>query len=310
VRYNLDIRKNPRYKTLPYLLYLLSLKRERPGVIAYEENEKIGCMISIFFLGAIFGASIPYIPTSISGTTTAFFFLYFVTNQNSIRGDLFRLISIRLYTLFVKIMFSLCKELNMTTHVKSIVENIMHLCFILDRKHRIYDRVVKICGYVYYNMILKIWNSVSGKEGGDKGDRGGDEGERKRFPEREYDGRRDERRRPGYDDKRDFDDRRRPNFDDRRRPDFDDRREDRRRSDFDDRRRPDYDDDRRKDYDRYDKRQRPNDDEYRNERRYDDDKYYKRSSREEEEKRPIDKNEDGMDDKKAKSSFWNVLSKK
>merc|ERR1711862_129786 len=93
----------------------------------------------------------------------AFLFLHFVTlqNNNNNKGNLFRIISIRIYTI-IQILYDLCiYELFIFKKIQRVGNSIMKFLFVLDRKHRIYDKIMVFNKWIYWNFILPIWNTIS-----------------------------------------------------------------------------------------------------------------------------------------------------
>merc|ERR1719469_890890 len=155
-------------------------------------------MIGIFFIGAFVGGTIPFIPTSIGGICGAFFFTYFCTMDNA-RGDLFRVLSIRIHLLFFDILKNLMLDLEILRKIQRVMNKVIQLCFILDRKHRIYDKLSNAVAFVYYNMIMRIWNSASSNQKKEREDRRrGNDDDARYYDDRRY--RDEDRRTPSRED--------------------------------------------------------------------------------------------------------------
>ena len=242
-----------RYPTWPHVKSSLGVgpRRPFPREDRKDEYQSVLSLVAMGFAGSVCGGNLPLLPAWMGALIGAGTFVVSAT-PNTAQGDLARTMGMRVVTL-VEEVIDINTELRVVQKVGVVSGKILDKILILDRKHRIKDRIVTGITYMYDQV-----SRATGQGGENEDDNGGrrgrprrdgdrrdrDRDDRPRRDDRDFDGRRDSRdeprdRRDRYRD--DYDDRDRGRDRDRERDDAlgGDREQDRNRNRFGDRERDD-----------------------------------------------------------------------
>jgi len=158
-----------------------------------EEDERdynnILVFVALGFLGSTVGGSFPLIPTWMGASGGAGAFVFFATWPTA-QGDLVRTLGMRIVTL-VRVLLDLNQELRLVNKAGAVSSNLLDKMLILDRKHRIKDKVISGATFVYEQVMAQVNNRQEASGGG------------RRRMDRRRDGAGERRR--GRDDRRDDD---------------------------------------------------------------------------------------------------------
>ena len=121
------------------------------------EFEMAKALLCVVLIGSVFGGNVPLIPTWMGSAGGAAAFAMFGMGKNA-RGDLFRTMGMRVVALTGEAL-RINSELSIATKVMIVSGKIFDKIMILDRKHRIKDRIVK-GATIAYDMASRTFTSV------------------------------------------------------------------------------------------------------------------------------------------------------
>lgn len=145
--------------------------------------EMAKALLSVVLIGSICGGNVPLIPTWIGSAGGAAAFAIFGMGKNA-RGDLIRTMGMRVVALTGEAM-RINADLRIASKVLIVSGKVFDKIMILDRKHRIKDRIVK-GATMAYDMASRTFTSVQSDiqqgngSSGDRYARGNDAEERRR----------------------------------------------------------------------------------------------------------------------------------
>jgi hypothetical protein len=166
-----------RYPTWPYIPSFLHLKprrippfppssnpwryKPRPGRpgIADVEFYMIPTILAMTLIGSTVGGSIPLLPTWMGGLLGAGTFAVGTTLPNA-RGDLCRLMGMRVVATVLEL-WEIQMELEIIPKIGTVSGKVMDKVLILDRKHRIKDRMVSILSRGYAFLLTQTSNAAA-----------------------------------------------------------------------------------------------------------------------------------------------------
>jgi hypothetical protein len=177
--------------------------------------------IAIGFVGAACGAHVPLLPTWMAALAAGSVTIGVATLPNA-KGDLVRCMGLRVVAVGTELVH-VNEELQVLPKLGVVASQVLDKMLILDRKHRIHDRIVSGVTFVYEQVTKQASGGVDAKEDG-RGYRY--EGDEPRYDDRN-DPRYDDRNEPRYDDRNEprHDDRLEPRYDERNEPRYDERKE-------------------------------------------------------------------------------------
>jgi len=108
-------------------------------------------LLSMTLVGSFCGGNVPILPAWIGGIVGAVAFASMVTGSNA-RGDLGRSMGMRLVGL-VQLVLAIQSELRILAKSATVGGHIFDKFMIMDRKHRIKDRIVAICKWGYDKVV-------------------------------------------------------------------------------------------------------------------------------------------------------------
>lgn len=118
-----------------------------PEYVDDPEFRMIQTIVAMSFVGAICGGNLPIIPTWLGALAGAVFFAY-TTTLRSARGDLARSMGMRVAALAGEII-NINAELELMSKTATVGGRILDKLLILDRKHRIKDRIMIVLRWLY-----------------------------------------------------------------------------------------------------------------------------------------------------------------
>ena len=210
------------YPTRPYIRSAIFPSQQQPRKTfppltdnpwQYDDKtyfQMIPTVVAMAFIGSICAAAIPIplLPTWMTGIVGAAF-LGYMTTLSSSRGDLCRIMGMRLVAL-LKESYAIQRDYDFMQKTRIVFFQFLDHIMIFDRKHKVKDKIQSILSFLY-NKALQIQSDMnnSNNNNNNNDDRRPPNNDR-RPP---YDN-----RRPPYDDRRPPNDSRRPPYDDRRPP--------------------------------------------------------------------------------------------
>ena len=181
------------YPTLPHLKAMIGQSPRKPfppveegsSVWKYEpiyrddpDFTMTFCLLAMALVGSFCGGNVPIIPAWIGGIAGAVAFASFTTGSNA-RGDLGRSMGMRVAGL-VKVVLGINTELRILGKAATVSGLIFDKIMIMDRKHRIKDKIVAIFQWGY-DKVANTAEQVKEEMG--------DEGPPQRRPPQRYDDR-------------------------------------------------------------------------------------------------------------------------
>lgn len=112
-----------------------------------EDYNALFAMIAMAFVGFACGGSLPLLPTWM-GAMAGGAALVFLTTLPSSNGDLARTMGMRVVSLFEEVL-SINSDLKMMSKVGIVSGKILDKVLVLDRKHRIKDRLIAAFSWAY-----------------------------------------------------------------------------------------------------------------------------------------------------------------
>lgn len=190
------------------------------------EFEMIKALLCVILIGSFCGGNMPLIPTWMGSTGGAAMFAIFAIGKNP-RGDLVRTMGMRVVALLGEAA-DINAELNVTRKVTVVVGKVIDKLMILDRKHRIRDKIFKGAAATYDTLsstVSRVQEDIQDRKKVGTGDRTR-ERVRSVQDDDEYNNRRPRRdmnddfddRIPRRDEEDDFQNRDRRSRDDQKRP--------------------------------------------------------------------------------------------
>ena len=158
-------RVRQRYPTGPYILVAVGIRSRTPfpPVGSEETNENpwsyqpqtridpdfdmIKSLIAVVIIGSFCGGTIPLIPTWIGSSAGALTSAFLCTSKTG-RGDLTRIMGMRVVSLVLEAL-DINRELRIGRKSGVVAGKIFDKVMILDRKHRIKDRLIQVLNWVY-----------------------------------------------------------------------------------------------------------------------------------------------------------------
>jgi len=131
--------------------------RYKPYKEGLPDFDMVKSIICIGLIGSFIGGNMPLIPTwigSASGAVT----LAFIGTLKSARGDLVRTMGMRIVA-FVGEIIEVNDELSIVSKVGTVVGKILDKMLILDRKHKVRERLTKIFTQIY-NILSRTVSKV------------------------------------------------------------------------------------------------------------------------------------------------------
>ncbi len=150
------------------------------------EFDMIKALLSVAMIGSFVGGNIPLIPTWMGGAGGAAAFVTFGIAKNA-RGDLIRAMGMRVVSLAGEAL-EINRELNCARKVGRVGGKIFDKMMILDRKHRIKDRIIQGASFVYdraSSTASRVQSDMKERREEDDRDRDIDDFDRRRDYERE-----------------------------------------------------------------------------------------------------------------------------
>ena len=118
------------------------------------EFDMVKTMVCIVMIGSFCGGSFPLIPTWMGSTAGAATFAFMGISKNA-RGDLLRTMGMRIVSLASEAI-TINSELNVARKVMVVAGKLLDKALILDRKHRIKDRVVKGASWAFTRVNTTV----------------------------------------------------------------------------------------------------------------------------------------------------------
>lgn len=155
-----SVRKD--YPTLPHLKAMIRQGPRKPfppvedGISAWKyepiyrddpEFKMTYALLAMILVGSFCGGNVPILPAWIGGIVGAVVFASLTTGSNA-RGDLGRSMGMRIVGL-VQLVLAINSELRILGKSATVGGLIFDKFMIMDRKHRIKDRIVTICKWGY-----------------------------------------------------------------------------------------------------------------------------------------------------------------
>ena len=177
-----------RYRTGKHVRALCRIRKRTPFPpveVGEEENpwkytpqsdrdpdfEMIKAMLCVILIGSFCGGNMPLIPTWMGSAGGAAMFAIFAIGKNP-RGDLVRTMGMRVVALLGEAL-DINTELNVTRKVTVVVGKVIDKLMILDRKHRIRDKIFKGAAATYDTLsstVSRVQEDIQGRksEGSDR----------------------------------------------------------------------------------------------------------------------------------------------
>ena len=140
------IRQGPR-KPFPPVEEDGSLWRYEPVYEDDPEFKMTYALLAMALVGSFCGGNVPLLPQWIGGIIGAVLFASFTSGSNA-RGDLGRTMGMRVVGL-LQLILKINRELRILGKAATVGGLIFDKVMIMDRKHRIKDRIVAICKWGY-----------------------------------------------------------------------------------------------------------------------------------------------------------------
>jgi hypothetical protein len=128
--------------------------------------EMIKSMLCVILIGSFCGGNMPLIPTWMGSTGGAAMFAIFAIGKNP-RGDLVRTMGMRVVALLSEAV-DINAELNVTRKVTVVVGKVIDKLMILDRKHRIRDKIFKGAAATYDTLsstVSRVQEDIQDRKG-------------------------------------------------------------------------------------------------------------------------------------------------
>ena len=113
--------------------------------------DMIKSMIAVAVIGSFCGGNVPLIPTWIGSAAGALTLVYVCTTKTG-RGDLTRIMGMRVVALVLEAL-DINRELRISRKSGIVAGKVFDKVMILDRKHRIKDRLVQVLNWVYEKAV-------------------------------------------------------------------------------------------------------------------------------------------------------------
>jgi hypothetical protein len=183
-----------RYPTLSHVKSSLRLapRQAFPSENPWEGGDDFSMLptlLAMAFVGSISGGNLPLLPTWMGALIGGGLFAVWTT-LNDARGDLARSMGMRVVATGQEL-WNINVELELMHKVGVVSGKILDKLLILDRKHRIKDRILRGASFLY-DQVSKA--AVSATTQGGRGE--DDDRDRRRRREDDYDGYDRDRRRP------------------------------------------------------------------------------------------------------------------
>lgn len=128
--------------------------------------EMIKSMLCVILIGSFCGGNMPLIPTWMGSTGGAAMFAIFAIGKNP-RGDLVRTMGMRVVALLGEAV-DINAELNVTRKVTVVIGKVIDKLMILDRKHRIRDKIFKGAAATYDTLsstVSRVQEDIQDRKG-------------------------------------------------------------------------------------------------------------------------------------------------
>jgi len=173
------------YPTSPHIKAIFGKGSRRP--LQNVSSSKLGYLSCLALVGGVCGGNLPIIPTWIGGLAGAAIMGIGGTLQDA-KGDLFRSMGMRLYALVLGAI-EISGDLSLWTKLRVFGKKIFDFMMILDRKHRIKDRLQIVITWFYNRIMGMVKDATQDNDDGRKDSRSDDDGTT--FSRRDDDGKKD-----------------------------------------------------------------------------------------------------------------------
>lgn len=123
----------------------------------FPDYSMIQILLSMMFIGGLCGGNIPIIPTWMGSLSGAASFCFLSTLKDS-KGDLTRSMGMKIVSLIQELLY-LNEDLGVLSQGKVVTEKVLDKLLILDRKHKIRDKVGR-GAKVGYESLMRTVNRV------------------------------------------------------------------------------------------------------------------------------------------------------